>query len=224
VTLGVAPDGPETGYGYILARPPARAVAGERVMDVERFVEKPTVSKASQLISTGLASWNAGIFAWRRGAIRARLERHAPDIAGPIRAACAAGGPDDAALDDIYPSLRATSIDYAVLEPASLEGVVSVVPMDVGWSDLGSWSALRDAWRSEAGGRGTAAGAAPGIGNFRDLGSRDGLVMAGQRLVVTIGLRDTIVVDTPDALLVCSADRAQDVKAIAEQLAEEERE
>jgi mannose-1-phosphate guanylyltransferase len=217
VTLGVTPDRPETGYGYILARPPARMVAGERVLDVERFVEKPTASRASQMISTGLASWNAGIFAWRRGAIRARLEHHAPDIGAPIRAAFAAGGPDDAALQGVYPSLRATSIDYAVLEPASLDGAVSVVPVDVGWSDLGSWSALRDAWQRQGGARSVA----PGMGNRRDRGSRDCLVFAGDRPVVTIGLRDTIVVDTPDAVLVCSADRAQDVKAIAEELAEE---
>jgi mannose-1-phosphate guanylyltransferase len=218
VTLGVAPDRPETGYGYVVARPPTRTVAGRAVMDVERFVEKPTAETAAEMIATGLASWNAGIFAWTRGAIRSRLDRHAPEIGGPIRAACAAvaAGETDA-LDRAYESLRAISIDYAVLEPASLEGAVSVVPVDVGWSDLGSWSALRDAWQREV----AADGASPGTGNRRDLGSSDCLVLAGGRLVVTIGLRDTIVVDTPEALLVCSAERSQDVKAIAEELARE---
>ena len=217
VTLGIAPDRPESGYGYVLARPPARNVAGQEVLDVERFIEKPTAEAAAALIATGLASWNAGIFVWTRGAVRSRLDRHAPDIAGPIRAACAAAAAGElGVLDRAYESLRATSIDYAVLEPASLEGAVSVVPVDVGWSDLGSWSALRDAWQRELG---DGAGSAPGTGNRRDLGSTGCLVLAGDRLVVTIGLRDTIVVDTPEALLVCSAERSQEVKMIAEDLA-----
>jgi len=215
VTLGIAPDRPETGYGYVLARPPARAASGPQALDVERFVEKPSADRAAEMIATGLASWNAGIFAWTRSAIRARLERHAPDIAGPVREACAAGRAGDAtALATAYASLQATSIDYAVMEPASLEGAVAVVPADVGWSDLGSWSALRDAWQRQH-----AEGGSAGLGNRRDVGSSNSLVLAGERLVVTIGLEDTIVVDTPEALLVCAAECSQDVKAIAEELA-----
>ena len=219
VTLGVQPDRPETGYGYILARPPARKSGGSTAFDVDRFVEKPGAEKAAELISTGLASWNAGIFIWQRATIRERLARHAPDILGPIRAACEAGssGPGglssrDAELDAIYPSIRATSIDYAVMEPASVEGAVAVIPMDVGWSDLGSWAALRDALQAGA------SGTSVGHGNRRDIGSQDSLVLAGDRLVVTIGLRDVIVVDTPEALLVCAADRSQDVRTIVQEL------
>jgi mannose-1-phosphate guanylyltransferase/mannose-6-phosphate isomerase len=225
VTLGVTPDRPETGYGYVLARPPAREVAGRPVFAVERFVEKPSPDRAAELIATGMASWNAGIFAWTRGTIRDRLARYAPDIMGPVRAIFRAGTTAD--LDAAYPSLRATSIDYAVMEPASLAGDVSVVPMSVGWSDLGSWAALRDAWRDAAAGSeagpaastaNAAAGAGVGRGNRRDIGSTDSLVLAGDRLVVTIGLNDMIVVDTPEALLVCSAERSQDVRKIAEEL------
>jgi mannose-1-phosphate guanylyltransferase len=220
VTLGIAPDGPETGYGYVLARPPAATVAGLEVLDVERFVEKPDAAAAAALIATGLASWNAGIFAWARGTIRERLRRHAPEIAEPVAAACAAAAAGDGeALTRAYASLRATSIDYAVLEPASLEGAVSVVPADVGWSDLGSWAALRDAWQRRA----DAASGTPGTGNRRDLGSSGSLVLAGDRLVVTVGLHDTIVVDTPEALLICSAERSQDVKRVAEELVKGER-
>jgi mannose-1-phosphate guanylyltransferase len=239
VTLGVTPDRPETGYGYVLARPPAREVGGSRVFDVDRFVEKPTADKAAEMIATGLASWNAGIFVWTRAAIRGRLSRHSPDIAGPIRAICESGDATD--LATAYPSIRATSIDYAVMEPASLEGAVAVVPIDVGWSDLGSWASLRDAWEARAaagaaaraataGGPGTAATATvagsatpPGVvgrGNRMDLGSTRTLVLGGDRLVVTIGLENVIVVDTPDALLVCAADRSQDVRTIHQQLAD----
>ena len=219
MTLGVTPTGPETGYGYVVANPPARDVAGRPVFDVERFVEKPTAENASALIATGLASWNAGIFAWTRATIRDRLARHSLDILQPIRAVCATGS--SAELDAAYPSIRATSIDYAVMEPASLEGGVAVVPMAVGWSDLGSWSALRDIWYATAYGpaAGSAAAAgAVGFGNHRDLGSANTLVLAGDRLVVTIGLGDTIVVDTPEALLICAADRSQEVRVIAQEL------
>ena len=114
------------------------------------------------------------------------------------------------------------------MEPASLEGAVAVVPIDVGWSDLGSWAALRDAWHAAsragtgpalAGATGAEGAGAAGTGNRRDLGSSGSLVLAGDRLVVTIGLTDTIVVDTPDALLICSADRSQEVRVIAEEMA-----
>ncbi|MGZ6315561.1 MAG: sugar phosphate nucleotidyltransferase, partial [Candidatus Limnocylindrales bacterium] len=224
VTLGVKPNRPETGYGYVLAKPPARQVAGRPVFDVERFVEKPTAEDAAELIATGLASWNAGIFAWTRASIRDKLARYAPEILGPIRAICASGTPDDLAA--AYPAIRATSIDYAVMEPASLDGGVAVVPMDVGWSDLGSWAALRDVWQAAAVAAGAEAGSsassvppgAVGRGNRRDLGSTDTLVLAGDRLVVTIGLGDTIVVDTPEALLICSAERSQEVRGIAQEL------
>jgi mannose-1-phosphate guanylyltransferase len=229
VTLGVTPDRPETGYGYVLARPPARQVNGRSAFDVDRFVEKPTAEKAETLIATGLASWNAGIFAWMRGAIRGRLERHSADILAPIRELCEAGDAPGTSprLDATYPTIRSTSIDYAVMEPASLEGAVSVVPMSVGWSDLGSWAAMRDAWRERASAPNSAAASAGstadagalGTGNRRDIGSTGSLVLAGDRLVVTIGLEDVIVVDTPDAILICAADRAQDVKKIAEELA-----
>ncbi len=218
VTLGVTPDRPETGYGYVVAKPPARLVAGRPTFDVERFVEKPTAEYAAQLIATGLASWNAGTFAWTRATIRDRLARHASEILGPIRAIFASGTPAD--LDAAYPSIRVTSIDYAVMEPASLEGGVAVVPMAVGWSDIGSWAALRDLWQAAAASARTAesAAGAVGRGNRRDLGSTQTLVLAGDRLVVTIGLSDTIVIDTPEALLVCSAERSQEVRGIAQEL------
>jgi mannose-1-phosphate guanylyltransferase len=214
VTLGVFPDRPETGYGYVLARPPETSVAGHSTFAVERFVEKPTVDRAIELIQTGLASWNAGIFVWQRSAIRDELARHAADILQPIRDACAASRPPD--LAGVYATLRATSIDYAVMEPASLAGDVAVVPMSVGWSDLGSWAALRDVWQARA--ASASAGSSVGSGNRVDSGSTDSLVLAGDRLVVTIGLHGVIVVDTPEAVLVVSAEHAQDVREVAQRL------
>ena len=213
VTMGIAPTGPETGYGYVVAAG-SRAEAGAHA--VRRFVEKPPAAAAAALLAgPDAVAWNAGIFLWQRRAILDAFEAHAPDILGVVRDGLA-GGPET--LDAAYATVRATSIDYAVLEPASLAGRVAMLRADVGWSDLGSWAALRDALVARAVGAGDPAGSV-GSGPRRDVGSEGTLVLAGQRLVVTLGLRDTIVVDTPDALLVCAADRSQEVRAIAEELA-----
>jgi len=213
VTLGIAPTGPETGYGYIVAAGPRPGEPG--ALDVARFVEKPSVDAALALLAgPAPVAWNAGIFAWRRDAIRAALATHAPDIVEAVEAASG----DPSALDAAYATLRATSIDYAVMEPASRAGGVAMLRADVGWSDLGSWVALRDALVAGALAAGEPTGVV-GFGARLDRGSESTLVMGGGRLVVTIGLRDTIVIDTPEALLVCAADRSQEVRAIAEELA-----
>ncbi len=217
VTLGIAPTGPETGYGYIVAGGPRPGAPG--AYDVARFLEKPSVDAAAALLAgSAVVAWNAGIFVWRRDSIRAALAAHAPDIAEAVEAAVGATARDPAALGAAYATLRAISIDYAVMEPASNGGEVAMLRADVGWSDLGSWAALRDALVADALAAGEPAGAV-GSGVRRDRGSESTLVMGSGRLVVTIGLRDTIVVDTPDALLVCAADRSQEVRAIAEELA-----
>ena len=149
----------------------------------------------------------------------AGLARFAPDIAAALRDAVAAG---PTALEAAYPAVRATSIDYALLEPASVVGQVAVVPIDVGWSDLGSWDVLLDAADSVG-----PDDASPGVAVRLAAGSEvievgaDRVLVhaAGGRVVAIVGIRDAIVVDTPDALLVCAADAAQDVKQVVERLA-----
>lgn len=210
VTLGVRPTGPETGYGYIVPEPGSgREAFGVRVFRVGTFVEKPDRTRAEALARTPGAAWNAGIFVGKRSTFLGLLEAHAPDILDPIRDAAA----DPARLRQIYTGLRETSFDYAVAEPAAREGALAVVPMDVGWSDLGSWAALLEVLSGRD-------GSVVRRGRAEDLDSHGVLVeSAGERLVVTIGLRDTIVVDTPDVVLVCARDRAQDVKTLLEHLA-----
>jgi mannose-1-phosphate guanylyltransferase len=211
VTLGIQPTGPETGYGYIVPDAgSARDVHGVRAYRVGSFVEKPDRATAEKLATTPGVAWNSGIFVARRDVFMRLLERHANDVFAPIRDA----GGDEDRLGRIYPTLPEKSFDYAVAEPASHEGDLAVIPADVGWSDLGSWAALLEIL---AGGD----GAVVRRGRAEDLDSRGVLVeSAGDRLVVTIGLRDTIVVDTPDVVLVCARDRAQDVKTILRHLAE----
>ncbi|MET0772813.1 MAG: sugar phosphate nucleotidyltransferase, partial [Candidatus Limnocylindrales bacterium] len=215
VTLGISATRPETGYGYVLATGGAQAVGGLDTYRVERFVEKPTPERAGELIASGRASWNGGIFVWRRDVVRDGLARHAPDIWEAVVTAVA-GGPG--AIAAAYPSIRSTSIDYALLEPASAEGRVAVVPASIGWSDLGSWNALLDTSADPDTVRTDGPGEVITVGGERSLVRAD-----GDRLVVVVGMRDTVVVDTPDAVLVCAADAAQDVKQVVERLLAEGR-
>ncbi|MBA3308394.1 MAG: NTP transferase domain-containing protein [Chloroflexi bacterium] len=219
VALGTEPDAPATGYGYILAQGKPRVVGGMPAFSVERFLEKPSEERARELIEGGRAHWNAGIFVWRRDALLEGLARYAPDILEAL-----GGGLEGSDLGAAYAEVRATSIDYALLEPASLEGRVAVVPIAVGWSDLGSWAALLEALTADAlaqGGSSVVGHAGDGATTI-DIDSTDLLVhAAGGRLVATVGLEGLVVIDTPDALLVCAADRAQDVKRVVDRLAAE---
>ena len=227
VTLGVEPTEPSTGYGYVIATGEPELHADRDTFRVERFEEKPTPERARELIASRSAYWNAGIFVWRRSAAMAGLERYSADISDPIAAWSTdttpsgdAGWPGDA-LGGVYQDLRDTSIDYALLEPASLDGQVAVVPISVGWSDLGSWSALRDQRAAE----GASAFSTEGEARVIDVDGVDLLVhAAGGRMVATVGLEGVIVVDTPEALLVISADAAQDVKKVVNQLKDEDSE
>jgi len=162
LTLGIEPTRPAVEYGYILASADSETVAGLAVLRVDRFVEKPdAVAAAGLLAGPAQASWNAGIFAWRRDAIRAALDTWAPEVLGPIRDG--AGGDLAAAYDAVAPAAR--SIDYAVMEPAAARGLVKVVQAGgVGWSDLGGWSALLEALGAAGTGRVVQAGDPADVG------------------------------------------------------------
>jgi len=213
VTLGITASGPETGYGYVVGGT-GEVDPATGAHSVDRFVEKPARDLATELLADPRGAWwNAGIFVWRRDAFIESMDRYAPAVIGSIRRGLEAGH----SLTSIYEMLPNVSIDRALLEPASVEGKVKVVPADVGWSDLGSWDALH---RALAGRAGSLDGVVA-VGRAEDLGSQGVLAhSSGGRLIVTVGLRDTIVVDTPDVVLVCASDRAQDVRAIVDRLAE----
>jgi mannose-1-phosphate guanylyltransferase len=185
----------------------ADADVGADVRRVERFVEKPSRERAEELLRHENGTWwNAGIFIWRRDRILKALDHHAEQVFHPLRDGLAD-------LATVYPKLPSISIDYAVMEPVAEEGKVKVVPVEAGWGDVGDWRALREELATKA-------GEVVSVGRSVDLGSSDLLVhSSGGRLVVTVGLRDMIVVDTPDVVLVCDADRTQEVRKIVEQLA-----
>jgi mannose-1-phosphate guanylyltransferase/mannose-6-phosphate isomerase len=212
VTLGITPDGPEAGYGYVVAGDQLPGEAG--AVTVARFVEKPSEDAARALLAgTAPVAWNAGIFLWRRDAIRGAFASSSPDILADVEAGAAAG-PEG--LEAAYARVRATSIDYAVLEPAAAAGRVAMLSADVGWSDLGSWSALRNALAAQGGAVTDEPAGVVGRGPRSDLGSERTLVLAADRPIVTIGLRDMIVVDAGDVILVAAASGSQEVKIAAE--------
>jgi mannose-1-phosphate guanylyltransferase len=205
VTIGVPPTYPETGYGYIqVGEPLGPATDGAHA--VARFLEKPDRERAAAMIAGGDVLWNAGIFAWRVERIVAELRRWLPDLMTPLEAALRRG--TAAALARAYRGLPSISIDHGVLERAESVGVVRAT---FPWSDVGSWAAVADLWRD-----GDAANSIRGTAVVLD--SAGCVVDAGDRLVALVGVRDLIVVDTPDAVLVCPTGRAQDVRLVVDEL------
>jgi mannose-1-phosphate guanylyltransferase/mannose-6-phosphate isomerase len=207
VTIGIVPRRAETGYGYIHRGP---ALPGNRAYRVERFVEKPDRTTAEGYVADGGYLWNAGMFVWRADVIVEELRRHAPGVAaaGAAIAEAMTQGADAGRLRTLYDAVESVSIDYAVLERSTR---VAVVPAEFGWSDVGSWAALDDVAEKDA--RGNVIS-----GRVVDVDSRESIVYAQDRVVATIGLTNLIVVDTPDATLVCAKDRAQDVRKVVDAL------
>ena len=214
VTLGVRPTHPATGYGYIKAAGKPMHPASPAAL-VERFVEKPSPDAAAAILAEGSAYWNAGIFVWRVYAFRQALLRFQPELAGALdRIGEVHRTPGwMSAVRDILEPIPAITIDVGIAEPAAAEGLVAVVPVEAGWSDIGSWSALLEALTTARGGDLVASG------RHLDRDSHRVLVHGGDRLVVTVGLEDVIIVDTPDALLVCSRDRAEEIKPVLDEIA-----
>ncbi len=215
VTFGITPSRPETGYGYIQAGQALEGFPGFH--RVARFVEKPDRSTAERYLAEGGYSWNSGMFAFRADRILEELARHAPEVHRGLQALADPVRRTGEVPADAYAAIPKISIDYAVMERSDR---VAVCPADLGWSDLGSFAALHEVMARDA--EGNAAHAAGGRALFRD--ARGNLVWAEDKVVAVIGLGNLAVVDTPDALLVCALDRAQEVRSVAEALQAEGRE
>ncbi|WP_417536723.1 mannose-1-phosphate guanylyltransferase/mannose-6-phosphate isomerase [Methylophaga sp.] len=207
VTFGIVPGQAETGYGYIHK---GKAQGGDG-FDVERFVEKPDYATAQGYLESGDYLWNSGMFLFKASRYLEELERFRPDILHACRAAL-----EDSAQDlhftrvnyEAFAACPDESVDYAVMEKTSS---AVVVPLDAGWSDIGSWSAL---W--EVSGKDDAGNAIAGDVIQQD--SSGCLVRADHRLVATVGVEDLVVVETKDAVLVAHKDRVQDVKKVVRQI------
>ncbi len=208
VTFGIVPDAPETGYGYIQRGEDLQMGAARRVA---RFVEKPDQETAAAFLASGDHYWNSGMFLFRCSQFLDELQRFQPDILAACRKAIDAGGND---LDFCrlgkreFESCPSDSIDYAVMERTTH---AAVVPTDIGWNDIGAWSALWDVGDKDAGGNVTR-------GDVWLDGVQGSYVRSESRMVVAIGVDDLVIVETPDAVLVADKARAQDVKKVVEHL------
>jgi mannose-1-phosphate guanylyltransferase/mannose-6-phosphate isomerase len=212
VTFGIKPIRPETGYGYIMPNKKVTLTKQGALKGhpVSRFVEKPNAAKAAQYLKAGDYYWNSGMFIWRAATILNEIKRHQPTLfrgIDRIGRLMQSGAPRQA-IDDAYRALKPVSIDTGVMERSKK---AAIVPVSFQWSDVGSWGSLDEVASKDKAGNVV-------IGRVVDLGSRGSIVYGDRRLVATIGLTDMVVVDTPDATLVCPKSRAQDVKQLVDVL------
>ncbi|NNE08023.1 MAG: NTP transferase domain-containing protein [Gemmatimonadetes bacterium] len=209
VTIGITPTRPETGYGYLELGEEESAVKGHTVRRVARFVEKPDRERALAYMNGGNHLWNSGMFVWTAASIRAEIERQIPDLATGMNAFRDAR--DLAAeLGRLYPGFPSLSIDYGVMEGAE---AVRALPGDFAWNDVGSWDALRDLGSLDEAGNAVR-------GDAVLVDTSDCVVAGDGKLIAAVGVRDLVIVQSGDAILVCPRDRAQDVRLIVDRLSE----
>jgi mannose-1-phosphate guanylyltransferase/mannose-6-phosphate isomerase len=213
VTFGIKPSRPETAYGYVQAGRPVPN-SKDMIFHVEKFLEKPDLETAEALILQGNFYWNSGIFVWKTSKILKEINTYLPWLDKGLKKIDELKDSKEEVFQEIYASFKSISIDYGVLERSQ---DVVVIPASFGWSDLGSWTALDDVLGRDE--RGNIL-----QGNIVDLGSENSTILACDRLIATIGLKDMVVVDTPDATLVSSKEKVQDVRKVVEGLKRDHRE
>jgi mannose-1-phosphate guanylyltransferase len=221
VVLGIPPTRPETGYGYIERGAPVGASRGVRAFAVRRFTEKPELAQARRYVASGKYFWNAGMFIWRASTFLENLRRFLPATHDALEGLARAIGTRRyaAALRRIYSRLENISVDYAVMEPATRvagKPRVSVIPAKVGWSDIGSWAAVYELKARKCGEN-------VSVGASFALDATGNYFWTPEKLVAAVGVRDLVVVETDDALLLCSRDRSQDVAKIVKWLEKKHR-
>ena len=208
ITIGIRPTGPETGYGYIEQGdllPNCRAAG---TCGVRSIREKPPLEQAREFLRRGCFLWNSGMFVWKASTIMGAIERHLPELhAGLLQIREALGTErEEEIVGEVYAAQKAVSIDYGVMEKAKN---VLVVPGDFGWSDLGSWDALWEVSAKDENGNAVR-------GSFIGIDAGNSLVHCPGKLVALVGVRDLLVVETEDALLICRRGRSQDVRKVVE--------
>jgi len=210
VTLGIEPLFASTGFGYIEQGSPGIPVDGLAVYDVAAFTEKPDAETAEAMLKSGNYVWNGGMFIWRAARILQEFERQMPVFhAQLMEIAATLGTPKyEDVLARVWPTVETETIDFGIMEGA--EDVV-VLPVEIGWSDVGSWASVFDVRPSDEDGNIL-------LGRHESIDTANTLVYGGKRLIATIGVDNLIIVDTPDALLICRRGHEQDVKAIVSRL------
>lgn len=211
VTLGIEPDQPDISYGYIQRGEPLATVNDHQVYRVEKFTEKPDEATAQKFLESGQYYWNSGIFVWKISVILREIELHLPYLYEKLMSIeQAIGTPQERqVLEEIWATVENETIDVGIMEKAE---EVAVIPMDIGWSDVGSWATLTDILPRDREDNVVVGGEHIGVD------TTGSLLYGTKRLIATVGLKDMIVVDTDDVVLVCPKDRAQDVKDLVTKL------
>lgn len=199
VTVGIKPKIPSTGYGYIKAWK-----KGNGYLKVEKFLEKPNLNKAKQYFRDKKFFWNSGMFVWKANVLLEEIKAYLPDLYKNLELIKSVND-----VSKVWPSIKAISVDYGIMEHSKR---IALIPADFYWTDLGSWDALSEIFPKDK--KGNIAN-----GDTLNLDSHGVCVFSrGNRLISTIGINNTVIADTPDALLVCDRDKTQDVKKLVEKL------
>ena len=207
VTLGITPDYPETGYGYIKFDP--HNVDG-RAYQVERFVEKPSLEVAKEYLATEEYLWNSGMFTWKISSILKNFQRFMPETYSRLMTIKEAIGTaeEEPVLEREFTAMESQSVDYGIMEKADH---IYTIPGTFGWDDVGSWLAVERIKKTNESGNVV-------NGNIITINTHNCIIQGGKKLIATVGLEDLIVVDTEDATLICAKDSAGDIKKVLENL------
>ena len=211
VTIGLKPTFPSTGFGYIKYD----SGTSGAVKPVIEFREKPDEETAKKYIESGQYAWNSGMFIWKASLILEKLKEYVPDIYEDLKAiGDAMNTPNELeVLHEIYPRIRKISIDYAVMEPSASQGDVLVIPGDCGWNDVGSWDMMDILHAPDESGNVL-------LGDVVAINTKDTVIFSSTRTVTAVDVDNIVIVETPDAIMVCRKDKAQEVKKIVDALNE----
>jgi mannose-1-phosphate guanylyltransferase len=222
VTLGISPSFPSTAFGYIKRGREIATANGLKVCISEGFREKPDAETAMRFLTSGKYSWNAGMFIWKARQAVQEFQTQQPEMYKHLRAIHDAVGTGDyqSVLKQEWADIEKIALDYAIMENAAR---MAVIPVDIGWSDIGNWSALYDVLNGTVESTEAAANIPRGNCELLTLNS-EGTLVFSDKMVVTIGVKDVVIVDTNDVLLVCHRDYAQDVREAVNKLKAEGRE
>lgn len=213
VTMGIKPTHPETGYGYIHFGECYHTIDNNQIYRVKEFTEKPDYDTAEDFFKSGQYLWNSGMFVWQVETIMKKIKTHLPDLYDALERMKKALGTDreSKVIKSEFEALEGISIDYGIMEKAEN---IFVIPGSFGWDDLGSWPALERVKRVDENGNVI-------FGKHYGIDTEGSMIHSSDKVVTTIGMKDVIIVNTEDALLVCDKKRAQEVKQIRNKLKED---
>jgi mannose-1-phosphate guanylyltransferase len=210
ITFGIVPSCPETGYGYIELGREISGIGSERLFHVKSFVEKPDLVTAKRYLAGGNYLWNSGMFVWKASTIIASFEEHLPSISRAMESILPALNTphEPEAIREIYETIESVSVDYGIMEKANN---AVVIRSDIAWNDVGSWSSLADVWDTDNENNACR-------GKVLCVRSKECVVLSPHKVAVLLGVEGLVIVDTPDAILVCRKDSCQDIKILQELL------